>query len=128
MVVARGDGFCEPESALLACCQVTAHLGRFLMSSIDVNARGADGGARDADWSARPRRRRDRHLPAGFSTVDALVPRSPLGRTALYAEIRRGRLVAHRFRNRLVVAESAFRDWLAAEPVLATAAEDTGDE
>src|SRR5690242_8502437 len=63
------------------------------------------------------RQRRSRRSPNGFLTVDELAGRGPLGRSSLYAEVRAGRLRAHQWRGRLVVAEADLAEWLAVRPL-----------
>jgi hypothetical protein len=63
-----------------------------------------------------PRRRGSRWLPPGYIGVDDMTATAPLSRASLYREVASGRLPATRWRGRVLVAERAYRDWLATVP------------
>ena len=74
-------------------------------------------------------RRRARRLPPGFYSVHQLLAVSPVGKSTLYSAIKRGELPANRWRNRICVAEDAFREWMTVRPLpVEPAAENAAEE
>src|SRR5438270_11819448 len=63
-----------------------------------------------------PRRRGGRWVPPGYMAVDDMVSTAPLSRASLYREIASGKLPATRWRKRVLVPETAYRDWLSTVP------------
>jgi helix-turn-helix protein len=75
----------------------------------------------EAATDQRDKPTRGRRCPDGFARVADLIDGAGISRTALYSELKRGRLPAHRWRGRLVVRLVDFQDWLNAAPVPAGA-------
>jgi hypothetical protein len=86
--------------------------------------RGADNGTRPGfdqeaarpsakDRPGRPGRRR---LPAGFLAIDDLVEAGE-AKSTLYRHVKTGRLPAHQWRGRIVVAETDYQAWLDVTPL-----------
>jgi hypothetical protein len=75
----------------------------------------------------KPSRRDRRRLPEGFLTVDDLVQRGE-ARSTVYRYVKTHRLPAHRWRGRIVVSETAYRDFVAVTPLQTRDAMDAAEE
>jgi hypothetical protein len=71
--------------------------------------------------------RRNRRLPDGFLTVEDLVQRGE-ARSTVYRNVKTHRLPAHRWRGRIVVSETAYRDFVAVTPLQTRDAMDAAEE
>jgi hypothetical protein len=73
--------------------------------------------ARRLDAELRPPRRLPRRRkPVEAYTVDDLLERAPISRTALYSEFKSGRLAARKRAGRVYVLAEDFTRWLATAP------------
>ena len=63
-----------------------------------------------------PRRLPRRRNPVDAYTVDDLLERAPISRTAIYSEFKSGRLPARKRAGRIYVLAEDFREWLASAP------------